>query len=133
MYKTVGEPEAFLTVNTTRQTRIRFVHLLCLQGHYNSFIDLQDQLHGNLCRQRTLVAIGTCDLDTIEGPFTHDARTPDDRSFSAKELLEFYETQAAGKHLKLHVPIIKDSPLYPVSGLKNVSCRYHSSSTEAIR
>ena len=36
---------------------------------YESFIDLQDKLHHNLCRQRKFVAIGTHDLDTIEGPF----------------------------------------------------------------
>lgn len=130
-YKTVGEPEAVLTVKKANTDTIRpFVVSAILkdvtftQERYNSFIDLQDQLHRNLCRQRTLVAIGTHDLDTIEGPFTYDARpgtdinfvplTPDDRSFSAKELLEFYETQAAGKHLKPYVPIIKDSPLYPV-------------------
>jgi phenylalanyl-tRNA synthetase beta chain len=33
---------------------------------YNSFIDLQDKLHQNLCRHRTLVAIGTHDLSTIQ-------------------------------------------------------------------
>lgn len=33
---------------------------------YSSFIDLQDKLHQNLCRQRTLVAIGTHDLDTLK-------------------------------------------------------------------
>lgn len=33
---------------------------------YASFIDLQDKLHQNLCRQRTLVAIGTHDLATIQ-------------------------------------------------------------------
>ena len=36
---------------------------------YGSFIDLQDKLHQNLCRMRRFVAIGTHDLDTIEGPF----------------------------------------------------------------
>lgn len=36
---------------------------------YESFIDLQDKLHQNLCRMRKFVAIGTHDLDTIEGPF----------------------------------------------------------------
>lgn len=36
---------------------------------YASFIDLQDKLHQNLCRMRKFVAIGTHDLDTIEGPF----------------------------------------------------------------
>ncbi|KAK1551612.1 hypothetical protein Q3G72_001263 [Acer saccharum] len=39
-------------------------------ARYNSFIDLQDKLHQNICRRRTLVAIGTHDLDTLEGPFT---------------------------------------------------------------
>mmetsp|Transcript_7565 Transcript_7565/g.9437 ORF Transcript_7565/g.9437 Transcript_7565/m.9437 type:complete len:654 (+) Transcript_7565:16-1977(+) len=94
---------------------------------YNSFIELQDQLHRNLCRQRTLVAIGTHDYDTVQGPFCYDARSPDRISFcplthsssgevfqNAKSLLEFYETDASCKHLKPYVPIIKDSPLYPV-------------------
>ena len=36
------------------------------KGNYDSFIDLQDKLHQNLCRQRSLVAIGTHDLDTIQ-------------------------------------------------------------------
>ena len=35
-------------------------------ARYASFIDLQDKLHQNLCRQRTLVAIGTHDLATIK-------------------------------------------------------------------
>lgn len=39
------------------------------QLEYESFIDLQDKLHQNLCRGRRLVAIGTHDLDTIQGPF----------------------------------------------------------------
>jgi phenylalanyl-tRNA synthetase beta chain len=39
------------------------------QLEYESFIDLQDKLHQNLCRQRRFVAIGTHDLDTVEGPF----------------------------------------------------------------
>ncbi|KAG6425171.1 hypothetical protein SASPL_115597 [Salvia splendens] len=42
------------------------------EARYNSFIDLQDRLHQNICRRRTLVAIGTHDLDTIEGPFTYE-------------------------------------------------------------
>lgn len=33
---------------------------------YASFIDLQDKLHQNLCRQRSLVAIGTHDLHTLQ-------------------------------------------------------------------
>ena len=43
------------------------------QARYDSFIDLQDKLHQNICRKRTLVAIGTHDLSTIQGPFTYEA------------------------------------------------------------
>jgi phenylalanyl-tRNA synthetase beta chain len=94
------------------------------QERYDSFIGLQDQLHRNLCRQRTLVAIGTHDLEAITPPFYYDARDPKaidfvplvpaDRSFTADALLHFYETDVSCKHLKPYVPIIKDSPLYPV-------------------
>lgn len=34
------------------------------QERYDSFIALQDKLHQNLARQRTLVSIGTHDLDS---------------------------------------------------------------------
>lgn len=92
---------------------------------YQSFLDLQDQLHRNLCRQRTLVAIGTHDLDTISGPFYYNAIKPIDINFiplvpndrgniNAKELLELYEIDNECKHLKPYVSIIKDSILYPV-------------------
>lgn len=96
------------------------------QARYQSFIELQDQLHRNLCRQRTLVAIGTHDLEEVKGPFTYDARPPKDikfvplthtdegREFDGASLMEHYETDAACKHLKPYVPIIKGSELYPV-------------------
>ena len=67
---------------------------------YESFIALQDKLHQNLARQRTLVAIGTHDLDTIEGPFTYEALPPEEIKFAplnqtkvmtATELMKFYE------------------------------------------
>lgn len=51
------------------------------QDSYNSFIDLQDKLHQNICRKRTLVSIGTHDLDTVQGPFTYDAKPPSDFTF----------------------------------------------------
>uniref|UniRef100_A0A182R8A1 Phenylalanine--tRNA ligase beta subunit n=1 Tax=Anopheles funestus TaxID=62324 RepID=A0A182R8A1_ANOFN len=87
---------------------------------YDSFIDLQDKLHQNICRKRALVAIGTHDLDTLQGPFTYDAKPPKDISFvplnqekamNAEELMEFYSTHA---QLKAYLPIIRDSPVYPV-------------------
>jgi hypothetical protein len=57
----------------------------------------QDKLHQNLCRQRSLVAIGTHDLATVQGPFTYEALPPQDirfvplkqeREFRADELME---------------------------------------------
>ena len=50
------------------------------EARYNSFIDLQDKLHQNICRKRTLVAIGTHDLDTLQGPFTYEALPPEVRA-----------------------------------------------------
>eukprot|EP00040_Diaphanoeca_grandis_P010730 m.54967 g.54967 ORF g.54967 m.54967 type:complete len:610 (+) comp22000_c0_seq1:41-1870(+) len=92
------------------------------QAAYNSFIDLQDKLHQNICRNRTLVAIGTHDLDTIQGPFVYDAQKPTDITFvplraptpgehRADKLLEAYEKDI---QLKEYVPIIKNKPKYPV-------------------
>jgi phenylalanyl-tRNA synthetase beta chain len=130
-YKLLSEPTTVITVNKANVDQIRpFVVCAILRDlsfdehRYASFIDLQDQLHRNLCRQRTLVAIGTHDLDTIQPPFVYDARapesiqfvplTPDDREFNAKELLDFYNTDATAKHLKPYTSIIQESPVYPV-------------------
>lgn len=69
------------------------------QDSYNSFIDLQDKLHQNICRKRSLVAIGTHDYDTIKGPFIYDAKPPKDikfvplnqgKEFTAEELMTLY-------------------------------------------
>lgn len=69
------------------------------QDSYNSFIDLQDKLHQNICRKRSLVAIGTHDYDTIKGPFVYDAKPPkdikfvplnQDEEFTAEDLMTFY-------------------------------------------
>ncbi|KAJ9090263.1 phenylalanine--tRNA ligase subunit beta [Entomophthora muscae] len=90
------------------------------QSRYESFIDLQDKLHNNLCRKRTLVAIGTHDLDTIQSPFNYEALPPKDIVFTplnqkkemdGKALMEFYE---ADRHISKFLPIIRDSPVYPV-------------------
>ncbi|KAK0619728.1 phenylalanyl-tRNA synthetase beta chain [Immersiella caudata] len=86
---------------------------------YQSFIALQDKLHQNLARQRTLVSIGTHDLDTIKGPFTYEALPPKDINFmplnqtkkmDGAELMSFYESD---KHLSRYLHIIRDKPVYP--------------------
>ena len=50
---------------------------------YNSFIDLQDKLHQNICRRRTLASIGTHDLDKFasDSPITYEAVAPKDIVF----------------------------------------------------
>lgn len=95
------------------------------EARYNSFIDLQDKLHQNICRRRTLVAIGTHDLGTIQGPFTYEALPPTEinfvplkqvKSFRADELMEFYKSDMK---LKKFLHIIENSPVYPVIYDKN--------------
>ncbi|KAG8445358.1 hypothetical protein GDO86_010225 [Hymenochirus boettgeri] len=87
---------------------------------YESFIDLQEKLHQNICRRRTLVAIGTHDLDTISGPFVYTAKPPANITFKAlnqsKELtaLELMELYRMDSHMKHFVHIIEDKPVYPV-------------------
>ena len=90
------------------------------KARYESFIDLQDKLHQNICRRRSLVAIGTHDLSKIKGPFTYEAQLPEeiefvplkqDKKFNAKELMEFYKQDQKLKHF-LH--IIEGSAVFPV-------------------
>merc|ERR1712000_631309 len=90
------------------------------QDRYESFIALQDKLHANLARNRTLGSIGTHDLDTVKGPFTYEALPPKDitfkplnqnKEFNGEELMEFYEND---KHLGRFLHIIRDAPVYPV-------------------
>ncbi|KAI0603310.1 beta subunit of phenylalanyl-tRNA synthetase [Biscogniauxia sp. FL1348] len=90
------------------------------QKTYDSFIALQDKLHANLARQRTLVSIGTHDLDTVQGPFTYEAIAPKDFSFvplnqtkemTGEELMAFYEKD---RHLGKYLHIIRDKPVYPI-------------------
>ncbi|KAJ3427599.1 phenylalanine--tRNA ligase beta subunit [Anaeramoeba flamelloides] len=95
------------------------------EKNYKSFIDLQDKLHHNICRRRKLVAIGTHDLDTIEGPFTYEALIPSEINFkplnqtkemNGEELMKFYENDLKLKH---YLHLIRDSSVYPVIYDKN--------------
>ncbi|RKP36538.1 beta subunit of phenylalanyl-tRNA synthetase [Dimargaris cristalligena] len=90
------------------------------QERYDSFIDLQDKLHQNICRKRTLASIGTHDLDTLRGPFSFEALPPKDIRFTplnqtvemdGAALMQFYEPD---RHLGKYLHIIRDSPVYPV-------------------
>ncbi|KAI0269130.1 phenylalanyl-tRNA synthetase [Gloeopeniophorella convolvens] len=90
------------------------------QRSYDSFIDLQDKLHQNICRKRQFVAIGTHDLDTISAPFRYEAKPPKDikfvplnkdQAYTAEQLMTIYESD---RHLGKYLPIVRDSPVYPI-------------------
>ncbi|KAK3328273.1 phenylalanyl-tRNA synthetase beta chain [Cercophora scortea] len=128
-YKLVDIPESKMqSITVTEETaKVRpyvagaiLRNLKFTEASYQSFIGLQDKLHQNLARQRTLVSIGTHDLDTIKGPFTYEALPPKDivfkplnqtKEMNGEELMAFYE---ADKHLGKFLHIIKDKPVYPV-------------------
>ena len=67
-----------------------------------------------------MVSIGTHNLDSLKGPFTYEALPPEKIEFvplnqkkkmNGVELMKFYETD---RHLGRYLPIIRDSPVYPV-------------------
>ncbi|EUB64102.1 Phenylalanyl-tRNA synthetase beta chain [Echinococcus granulosus] len=88
------------------------------ERRYASFIDLQDKLHQNIGRKRSLVAIGTHDLDTLAPPFIYTALPPGDirfrplnqtKEYTAVELMQLYSNES---HLKAYLDIIRDKPVY---------------------
>jgi phenylalanyl-tRNA synthetase beta chain len=107
-YKVVPPQENMVMHIKSETKQIRpFIVCAVLRGikfteeNYKSFIDLQDKLHHNICRKRTLVAIGTHDLKTLTPPFTYEAKSPKDirfiplnkkKEFSSDELLNYFET-----------------------------------------
>ncbi|XP_048845163.1 phenylalanine--tRNA ligase beta subunit [Brienomyrus brachyistius] len=120
-----GEPERLIITEETAAVRPHAVaavlrNITFTPERYESFIDLQEKLHQNVCRKRTLVAIGTHDLDTLVGPFTYTAKPPGDilfrplnqsKEFTATELMSLYKTD---NHLRHYLHIIEDEPVFPV-------------------
>lgn len=87
---------------------------------YQSLIDLQEKLHHNICRRRSLVAIGTHDLDSVTAPFSYEAVAPESMPFVAlrqtdamdgKTLLEHYK--AEDPHLGQYVPMLENREHFP--------------------
>ncbi|KAG1143829.1 hypothetical protein G6F37_005418 [Rhizopus arrhizus] len=129
VYKTVkpadGKLQQIHVQPSTQQIRPYIVgailrNITFTPENYASFIDLQDKLHNNICRKRTLASMGTHDLDTIQGPFSYEALPHKDIKFvplnktaevDGDELMELY---AEDKHLGKFLHIIRDSPVYPV-------------------
>ncbi len=90
------------------------------QEVYDSFIDLQDKLHQNICRRRKLVSIGTHDLDSTEGPFRYGGRKPEEILFAPLNKEEemdgnqLMETYASDQKLKAYLEYIRGEPVFPV-------------------
>jgi phenylalanyl-tRNA synthetase beta chain len=88
--------------------------------NYKSFIDLQDKIHHNLGRRRTLVSIGTHDLKTITPPFIYKAEAPENIKFVALNKTEsttapeLFTVLSQEIHLKPFLKILENEPLYPV-------------------
>uniref|UniRef100_A0A8C2DA71 Phenylalanine--tRNA ligase beta subunit n=1 Tax=Cyprinus carpio TaxID=7962 RepID=A0A8C2DA71_CYPCA len=120
-----GEPQRLVITEETASVRPHAVaavlrNITFTQERYESFIELQEKLHQNICRKRTLVAIGTHDLDTISGPFTYTAKPPGEirfrplsqsKEYTAAELMSLYKTDS---HLRHYLHIIENEPLYPI-------------------
>ena len=64
MERLVVKPETALVRPFVVAAVLRGVRLDA--ARYASLIDLQEKLHQNLCRQRSLVAIGTHDFSTVQ-------------------------------------------------------------------
>jgi phenylalanyl-tRNA synthetase beta chain len=84
------------------------------------FMELQDKLHHNICRGRTLVSMGTHDLDTVQGPFHYKTIHRDafqfvplnrSESFTGTTLLAHLATDPKLKHF---VPLLANEDYFPV-------------------
>lgn len=129
------EPPVYKTVSPTltmvakpQVTEVR-EHVVCavLRGvaftpeRFARFIDLQTKLHKNICRERTLVSIGTHDLSTIHAPFSYEARAPTDINFVALDQKAETDANALfallreqNSSVKPYLEIIEGKPTYPV-------------------
>ena len=83
-----SEVQKFIVDESVRKVR-HFACSAALKGvtfteeSLKSFIELQDKLHQNVCRQRTLVTMGTHDMDTVKFPAYYTAEKPEDIVFKA--------------------------------------------------
>lgn len=75
-------------------------------ARYASFIDLQEKLHFNICRRRTLASVGTHDLDSVEGPFSYRAVSPADVLFAPLGAAAAVRGTELKAHMDEHRPSI---------------------------
>ena len=130
-------PEPYTTVTVSESVADVRPYIVCAvlkdlsldADSYQSLIDLQEKLHHNICRRRTLVAIGTHDLDTLALPLSYEALPPVETKFvplreeveyDGVSLLEKYKSDA---HLKQYVPMLDGRPAFPyvLDGARHVA------------
>ncbi|KAL5108206.1 Phenylalanine--tRNA ligase beta subunit [Taenia crassiceps] len=124
-YKAIASKNP-IRVTATESVKLVRPYIVCAvlrdikfdKRRYASFIDLQDKLHQNIGRRRSLVAIGTHDLDTLVPPIVYTALPPGDirfrplnqtKEFTATELMQLYSNES---HLKAYLDIIRDKSVY---------------------
>ena len=87
---------------------------------YQSFIDLQEKLHQNLCRRRTLASIGTHDLDKMTLPVTYTAEPPENIKFvplmggDEVDGRKLFENLSKHQQLSKYLYLIENEKLWPV-------------------
>lgn len=120
--------ERVLVHESTRQVR-PFVTCAILRNvtftpdSYQSFLDLQDHLHRNICRRRSLVSIGTHDLDKLAFPVRYELLNKHDKHFahlftdkvqSLHQVLDEFRNDPKRSNLREYTDLIYDLEHYPV-------------------
>lgn len=88
------------------------------QSVYDSFIDYQDKLHSSLGRNRSIIAIGTHDLDTFEFPVFYRAEDPEKIRFTPLNQegcmsgLEIHKFYSSDNKMKSYAKLLQEK--YPV-------------------
>ncbi|ELP88139.1 phenylalanyl-tRNA synthetase beta chain, putative [Entamoeba invadens IP1] len=87
---------------------------------YKSFIDFQDKLHLTIGKKRSLVAIGTHDMDTLVPPFRYVALKPEEIKFEPLKCTTEMDGNQVIEHfsndlkLKEYVKLLKGKEVFPV-------------------
>ena len=76
-----------------------------------SFLDLQDKLHFNICRRRSLVAIGTHNLDSIQPPFYYKALPAEQVKFVPLNQTREFNAREVGIRLYIARLLVADGLL----------------------
>ena len=89
------------------------------EENLKAFMELQDKLHNNICRGRTLVSMGTHDLDSVKGPFYYRAIQKDSFEFVPLNRTEkvngtqLLQTLSLDPKLKHYVPLLANEEFFP--------------------